>query len=88
MDDDGDIKFFDGANTTVLRGYAANTWYTIRIYCDCAAQGAVIFVNNVFKARKDLTGLDYVDTVGTRTQIVDTGYTLDINNLKIFNLTI
>jgi len=88
MADDGNIKYFDGAATTTLCAYAANTWYTIRAHIDCVAGYSVIWVDNVWNCRKALTSLDYINNLYIRTKAEDTGYTLNMNNLKIFNLTV
>ena len=91
MSNDGDMYFIAaGASTSVLT-YAANTWYKIRIHYDCVARAAVLFVDNVFVFRKTLAAIasgDFVNKIQIRTEVADTGYTVDINSLKIFNLTI
>jgi len=88
MADDGNIKYFDGAATTTLCAYAANTWYTIRAHIDCVAGYSIIWVDNIWNCRKALTSLDYINNLYLRTKVGDTGYTLNLNNLKIFNLTV
>jgi len=88
LDSDGDIKLFDGAGTTVLQAYAANTWYTIRMYWDCVSQAVAIFVDNVFRTRKNITGTDFVGRIGFYTDITLESYTFHADDLKIFNLTV
>jgi len=88
MSDIGQIKFWDGAALTNLQAYAANTWYTIRIYWDCVSAAVAVWVDNVWKIRKDLAALEFINNILIQTKVGDTGYELDINNLKIFNLTV
>lgn len=90
----GDRKFWfwnGTAEVELLSSYNVNQWYKIRIHFDCVARAAVIFVENVFKVRTTLSALticDYVNVIRARTDPLSTGYTFDINNLKVFNLTI
>jgi len=88
MADTGNIQFWDGAALTNLQAYAVDTWYTIRIYWDCVSAAVAVWVDNVWKIRKDLTALEFINNIYIRTKAGDTGYTLDINNLKVFNLTV
>jgi hypothetical protein len=96
MIDDGvgarKLWFFNGTAEVELGvAYALDTWYTIRIHFDCVARAATIFVNNVHKKWTALSAAaicDYVDAIRIETDPVDTGYVVDVNNLKIFNLTI
>lgn len=87
----GQIRFQRiGGVATDLKAYSADTWYKIRIHFDCVARQAVIFIDNVFNSRQALnTGASgaYVDKIRIYTNTADV-LTLDINNLKVFNLTI
>lgn len=88
---DGQIRVVSGGLTTDMQAYAANTWYKIRIYYDCISRYVAIFVDNVFKKHQVLAAdadADYVDRIKVNTSTPNNGYTLDINNLKIFNLTV
>lgn len=84
--------FFNGtAEVDLATAYIRNQWYTVRIHYDCVARAAVIFIDNTFVKRTALNAAavcDYVDAITIETDDLDTGYVVDINNLKIFNLTI
>ncbi len=71
--------------------YLVDTWYTIRLHYDCVARQAVLFLDNVFTAHRALSAAaagDYVDRLHFYTNNPSTGFTVDFNNLKVFNLTI
>ena len=91
FDDDNDIKISDSVGApTILQAYAANTWYKIRITFDAGAGYGIVFIDNVFIARvaMDFSGAYYADRIQISTWPVPTGYTFDVNHLKIFNLTV
>lgn len=91
FDDDNNIKIKDSVGgTTILQAYAANTWYKIRAFFDAGAGYSLVFINNVFKARvaMDFSNAYYADRIQVSTWPVPTTYTFDVNNLKIFNLTV
>ncbi len=85
------IRFHGGVAEENLGAWVANTWYTFRIHFDCVARAAVVFLDNVFIARIALSAAaagDYVSTLRARTSTGYDGYNVEINNLKVFNLTI
>ena len=73
----------------VIRAYAINTWYTIKIHFDLLARVATIFVDNVFEGRSVLGAGDYINELRFWTNGADAGnYNFDIDDLKLFNLTV
>lgn len=85
------IYFYNGTGTTLLVAFAVDTWYKIRLHFDCVARAAVVFVDNVFRLRSALNAgavCDFVDSIKIETDIVCSGYTFDINKLRVFNLTV
>jgi len=85
------IRFHGGVAEENCGAWVANTWYTIRIHFDCVARAAVIFLGNVFIARIALSAAaagDYVSILRVRTKTGFSGYNVEVNNLKVFNLTI
>jgi len=88
LDNDGNIKFFDGAVTTTLQAYAAGIWYPIRIHWDLVAGFALVFVDNVYKTRKAIANPSWINRIGFITDSTLESYTFDVDTLFVYNITI
>lgn len=89
--DDNKIYIVDSwANSTYLQDYEDGEWYKIKIHADSTTGKASVFIDNVYKGliTMDYQAAYYADEIRIQTDPVSTGYTFDIDDLFIMNLTI
>jgi len=92
FNNDGQIKFQRiGGVAQNLQAYVANTWYRFRVHFDHISRYCVIWIDNDFHSRQALDpGNDgtYAEKLYIYTFDGETGYTMDVDDLKIFNITV
>ena len=79
---DNNIKFYNGSSSSTLQAYSADTYYTIRVYFDCCARAATIFVDDVFRLRVALTSADYVSRLRLETDETSKGFYFYMDDLE------